>query len=74
MKRIRKETENISFLLPVREFPDKGTKWLLEFGENVEGLLKIVANDLVERLDFSRLEQVNQTVTVRLSLADITTN
>ena len=53
--------EDLSFLLPVREFPDKGTKWLLEFGENVEGLLKIVANDLVERLDFSRLEQVNQT-------------
>ncbi|MBI1926718.1 Rpn family recombination-promoting nuclease/putative transposase [Candidatus Poribacteria bacterium] len=53
--------EDLSFLLPIREFPDKGTKWLLEFGENVEGLLKIVANDLVERLDFSRLEQVNQT-------------
>lgn len=56
-----KQTEDISFLLPVREFPDKGTKWLLEFRENVKGLLQIVASDLVDRLDFSRLEQVNQT-------------
>ena len=32
-----KESEDISFLLPIREFPDKGTKWLLEFVENVKG-------------------------------------
>ena len=56
-----KQTEDISFLLPVREFPDKSTKWLLEFRENVKGLLQIVASDLVDRLDFGRLEQVNQT-------------
>ena len=46
--------------MPIREFPDKGTKWLLESGENVKGLLQIVASDLVDRLDFSRLEKVNQ--------------
>ena len=58
---MRKKTEKISFLLPVREFPDRGTKWLLEFHENVKGLLQIVASDLAERLDFSRLEWVNET-------------
>ena len=56
-----KESEDISFLLPIREFSDKGTKWLLEFAENVKGLLSIVASNLVDSLDFSRLEQVNQT-------------
>lgn len=56
-----KKTEEISFLLPVREFPDKGTKWLLEFSENVKGLLHIVGRDLANRLDFSRLERVNRT-------------
>jgi hypothetical protein len=57
---MRKQVENISSLPPIREFPDRGTKWLLEFGENVEGLLQIVADDLVDQLDFSRLQQVNQ--------------
>ena len=56
-----KQTEDIRFLLSVREFSDRGTQWLLEFHENVKGLLQIVASDLVDRLDFSRLEQVNQT-------------
>ena len=55
------QTENLNFLLPIREFPDKGTKWLLEFHENVRALLDIVASDLVDRLDFGKLEQVNQT-------------
>ena len=57
---MRKQTEDISFLLPVREFPDRGTKWLLEFSENVKALIQIVAGDLAERLDFEKLEQVNQ--------------
>ena len=55
-----KQGEDISFLPPIREFPDRGTKWLLEFGENVEGLLQIVAGDLADQLDFSQLRQVNQ--------------
>jgi predicted transposase/invertase (TIGR01784 family) len=46
--------ENIS-LLPVREFPDSGTKWLLESPENVSGLLQILAPNLEKRLDFKRL-------------------
>ena len=57
---MRKQDEDISFLPPIREFPDRGTKWLLEFGENVEGLLQIVASDLADQLDFDQLQQVNQ--------------
>ena len=54
------QSESVDFLLPIREFPDRGTKWLLEFGENVEELLQIVASDLAAQLDFSQLQQVNQ--------------
>ena len=57
---MRKQGEDISFLPPIRELPDRGTKWLLEFGENVEGLLQIVASDLADQLDFDQLQQVNQ--------------
>ena len=57
---MRKQDEDIDFLPPIREFPDRGTKWLLEFGENVEELLQIVASDLADQLDFSQLQQVNQ--------------
>lgn len=57
---MRKQSEDIGFLPPIREFSDRGTKWLLEFGENVEGLLQIVSSDLVDQLDFSQLQQVNQ--------------
>ncbi len=57
---MRKQSEDIGFLPPIREFSDRGAKWLLEFGENVEGLLQIVASDLADQLDFSQLQQVNQ--------------
>ena len=57
---MRKQSETVDFLPPIREFPDRGTKWLLEFGENVEELLQIVASDLADQLDFSQLQQVNQ--------------
>ena len=57
---MKKQNEDIGFLPPIREFSDRGAKWLLEFGENVEGLLQIVASDLANQLDFSQLQQVNQ--------------
>ena len=44
-------------LLPVREFPDSGTKWLLASPENVCGLLQILDLELANRLDFSQLQQ-----------------
>ena len=42
-------------LLPVREFADRGTKWLLESPENVSGLLQIIDVNLSAKIDFSRL-------------------
>jgi hypothetical protein len=41
---------------PIREFADHGIKWLLETPENVRSLLRILAADLADGLDFSRLE------------------
>ncbi len=43
-------------LLSVREFPDRGTKWLLESPEHVAGLLQLLAPELASRLDFSQLQ------------------
>jgi len=48
-------------LLPVREFADRGTKWLLESPENVSGLLRILDVNLVEKIDFSRLHDEKKT-------------
>ena len=42
-------------LLPVREFADRGTKWLLKSPENVSGLLQILDFNLSTKIDFSRL-------------------
>lgn len=47
--------EEIS-LLPVREFPDRGTKWLLESPENVFGLLQILSREIANCLDYSQLQ------------------
>lgn len=51
----------ISLPFPIREFPDRGTKWLLESPENVCGLLQVVAPALPPHLDFSRSIQVPTT-------------
>ncbi|MBC8232723.1 Rpn family recombination-promoting nuclease/putative transposase [bacterium] len=48
-------------LLPVREFPDRGTKWLLETPENVECLLRIISVSLADCIDFSRLRDLKTT-------------
>jgi hypothetical protein len=47
--------------VPIREFMDRGVRWLLESPENVRGLLTIIAQDLAQRLDFSRAERVPAT-------------
>jgi predicted transposase YdaD len=54
---VSEETE----FIPVREFPDRGTRWLLESPSNVREVVRLVAADLVEQLDFSRLQQVRTT-------------
>lgn len=45
--------------IPVKQFPDRSAKWLLSVKENVQGLFEILANDLVELLDFDQMQQVN---------------
>ena len=45
---------------PVREFGDRGTIWLLDMPENLRGLLKLVAADLVDKLDFTHAERLNR--------------
>ncbi len=42
-------------LLPVREFPDSGAKWLLSAPENVFGLISILDAEIAGCLDVSRL-------------------
>jgi len=48
-------------LLPVREFADRGTKWLLESPENVLGLLQILDFNLSTKIDSSRLHDEKKT-------------
>ena len=48
------------FDIRIEQFPDRSTRWLLEDRENVRGLLEIVANELVERIDFSQITQISR--------------
>ena len=41
-------------------FPDRSAKWLLRQREHLEALLKMVAGDVAEALDFARVEQLNR--------------
>ena len=46
--------------LPIREFEDRGTLWLLESPTNLRDFLRLVAADIAEKLDFSRAARVNR--------------
>ena len=41
-------------------FPDRSAKWLLRQREHLQALLEMVASELVDSLDFGRVEQVNR--------------
>ena len=43
------------------QFADRSAKWLLANPDNLRGLLEIIGEDLVESLDFSRVQNVNTT-------------
>jgi hypothetical protein len=45
---------------PVREFADRGTLWLLESPENLRDLIRLVAAEIADKLDFTRAERVNR--------------
>ena len=53
------EIRNI-FDARIEHFSDRSARWLFEDRENVRGLLEIVAGELVELIDFSRIVQVNR--------------
>ena len=56
-----KEPEILSFFdIPIEHFPDRSTRWLFQDNENVRGLLEIVASELVERIDFSRMTHISR--------------
>ena len=43
------------------KFADRSAKWLLANTDNLRGLLEIIGSDIVESLDFSRVQLVNTT-------------
>ena len=58
----RSNTEDIRdlFTTPIGHFPDRSTRWLFKDKDNVRGLIEIVANELVEYLDFNGLVELNR--------------
>ena len=54
--------EVLSFLQePLGTFPDRSARWLLSNTDNLQGLLEIIGSDLVDALDFSKVQLVNTT-------------
>ena len=54
--------EVLSFLQePLGTFPDRSARWLLSNTDNLQGLLEIIGSDLVNALDFSKVQLVNTT-------------
>ncbi len=47
--------------LSIAHFPDRSTRWLFQYRENVEGLIAILAPYLAGSIDFDRLTPVNRT-------------
>ncbi|HLJ56055.1 MAG TPA: Rpn family recombination-promoting nuclease/putative transposase [Chthonomonadaceae bacterium] len=45
---------------PIREFADRGVKWLLDDADNLRGLLRLARPDLAEKVDFGRAERVDR--------------
>ena len=55
------ETEILNFFdIRIEHFPDRSARWLFQNKENVRGLVEIVAAELVELIDFSKLSQINR--------------
>ena len=48
------------FDIPIEHFPDRSARWLLQYKENIQGLLEIVASELVHLIDFDRLSLLNR--------------
>lgn len=48
------------FHIPVTHFPDISARWLFKEKDNIRGLLEIIAQDLVEYIDFDQLVELNR--------------
>lgn len=58
---MNQEAEILNFFdIQVEHFPDRSTRWLFQDKDYVQGLLEILANELVELIDFSKLVQINR--------------
>ena len=56
-----KDAEILDFFnIPIEHFPDRSARWLFQEKANVRGLIEIVASELVELLDFSKLTRLNR--------------
>ena len=47
--------------ISIAHFPDRSTRWLFQFNENVEALIDIIAPELADAIDFNRLTALNRT-------------
>ena len=56
---IERELQELS-KISNHQFPDGSAKWLIRQRENLEALLKMVAGQLADALDFARVTQVNR--------------
>ena len=55
------EPETLNFFdIRIEHFPDRSARWLFQDKENVRGLVEIVADELVELIDFNQLSQINR--------------
>ena len=56
---IKRELQELS-KISSHQFPDGSAKWLIRQREHLEALLKMVAGQLADALDFARVTQVNR--------------
>ena len=55
------ETEILSYFdIQIERFPDRSARWLLQDGENVRGLVELVASELAERIDFGQITRIDR--------------
>ena len=53
------------FDIPITHFPDRSTRWLLQYIEFVQGLLEIVVpRAFLDHIEFSQLTQLNRSLIV----------
>ncbi len=58
-RRVPKEIRDL-FDPRIGHYPDKSSRWLFKVKENVRGLVEIVAQELVDYLDFDQLKELNR--------------